>query len=165
MSKVRIPLDVEDSLKQDFIDRLEATISYKGSKKVKLNSVLQDLMHYVIFADELELTNILNRGRMEKENHQAYLKFYENAENEGLLEGLEIKRGNPRKAEINHYLMQYAVFPDSKEEVREKLESIEKKMKSGELFKEDCERYMNRSAKVVKTYQNYMKGVTIVDSE
>jgi hypothetical protein len=116
-------------------------------------------MHYVIFADELELTNILDRGRLEKENYQAYLKFYDYAENDGLFEGLDIKRGNPRKAEINHYLMQYAVFPESKKEIREKLEVIDRKMKTKELYKEDCEKYMDRSEKVLKTYRNYMNGI------
>ncbi len=163
MGKIRVPLDIDERLKEDFINRIESHFGY--NVKVKLNTLIQDLMHYAIYADEVELQNILSRGSMEKKNYPSYLNFYEEAENNGLLEGLDIKRGNPRKAEVAHYLMQSAVFPDAKDKVRENLEEIDRKMKTRELFEEDLDDYMNRSAKVVKTYMNYMKGVQVVEKE
>jgi hypothetical protein len=160
MGKIRVPLDIDERLKQDFIDRVDSHFGYDS--KVKLNTLLQDLMHYVIFADELELQHILSRGSMEKKGYSYYNHNFDNAENDGLFEGLDIKRGNPRKAEIGYYLQQYLAFPDSKDEVREKLKEIDGKMKTRELYEEDCSNYMNRSAKVLRTYGNYMNGDTIV---
>jgi hypothetical protein len=155
MSKVRIPLDVESYVKQDFVDRIESHRSMVRVSKVKINPLLNKLMHYVISLDEFELSILLSQMSKETSNYQNYIPLFDEAENDGLFEGLNIKRGNPRQKEIYKLLMECYMFQSkSKEEVREILIQIDKKMKSEtmDLFTEDLKGWYEQKRIALKKY-------------
>lgn len=155
MSKVRIPLDVEEYIKQDFIDRLESHRSMVRVSKVKMNPLLSQLMHHVITLDEFELSLLLSNMSKVTNNYKNYIPLFEEASNDGLFEGLDIKRGNPRQKDIYKALMECYVFQSkSKEEVREIFEEIDRKMKSEtmDLFTEDLESWYEHKRSALKKY-------------
>jgi hypothetical protein len=148
MKKVRIPLDVDADLKQDFIDRIESQYGFEG--KVKINTILQNLMHYVISADEFELGELLFRGNAQRERYNLYRDLFNKAKMTGLLDGLDMKRGNPRKSEVEYNLFQ-TIHPkdDDLKEIRQSLEELDKKMKTKEILDEDCENYLEKRKKAL----------------
>ncbi len=148
MGKVRIPLDLDEDLKQDFIDRLESHHGFEG--KVKINTLLQNLMHFVICSDEFELGDLLFRSENYREMYNVYRASFKRAKDLGLLDGLDIKRGNPRKGEVEHYLMQISFLEDKDDgldEIRKSFVELDRKIKADEIFEEDKENFVERKRK------------------
>lgn len=160
MNKVRIPLDVDPALKQDFMDRFEVHFKQNlpegEDTKVKLNTMIKLAMHNVLGMNEMELQIFLLKASKFQDSYHSYFVMYMQARSEGLFDGLNIKRANPRQKLIHQYLTEYYTFNTrTKEELRKELEKIDKAMKEDQIFWEDVENQNVKDKQAIIGFEKY----------
>ena len=144
MAKTRIPLDIDSSLKADFIERLEYygkdhSYPFPGNdpvndikkrreavklvQSVKINTVLKMFMSYVVMMPDNELGEFLGEMIVHSKMYESYTALFE----EVFVDPKEIiKSGNPFSMRLFNWLLQLKTGTMTEEEFKEKVEELRK---------------------------------------